>query len=279
MSKIIFALLSLLMALTATSCSVNILEAFGDPEADRAKFYDARDAINNSSWDEAITLITSMSAAFQVRPDVVVLHASAYAGKCGFDFLNFSSVLTNMGSNRLLLYLMQNRNGSTTDTQSNCQQAINLIESISATATNRTDDQNVFMALLALYQIGTIINIYGDTDDDGTAEWGSALPNDACETAAISNADVGRIGASLVQALTSISALSSQTVGGDQLTDINTVCASLAAAPISDTDICTKTDPTTFDATELRAFRTLLRENSSIGTGSCTGDLTTCLCP
>ena len=277
--KTFFVFLSLVLA-TTTSCSVNILEEFGDPDTDRAKFVDAEDAINESAWDTAITLITSMSAEYQTREDVIELHASAYAGRCGFDFLTFgNTTLANMGTARLLLYLMQNRNGATTTVQSDCQQAIDLIEGIDATAANRTDDQNVFMAVLALFQVGNIINIYGDTNDDGTADWNGAVPNDACEIAAISDADVGQIGASLVRAITSISALSSQTVGGDQLTEINSVCTSLASPPVSDADICTKTDPNSFDANELTAFRTLLRENSSIGTGSCAGDVTACLCP
>ncbi len=270
---------SLVLA-TTTSCSVNILEEFGDPDTDRAKFIDANDAINKGAYDTAITLIASMTASYQAREDVIELYASAYAGRCGLDFLTFANTtLANMGTARLLLYLMQNRNGATTTAQSDCQQAISLIESIDAVAANRTDDQNLLMAVVSLFQLGNIINIYGDTDDDGTADWNSAVPNDACESAAISDSDVGQVGASLVRTITSVSALSSQTVGSDQLTDINSVCTALASPPISDTDICTKTDPSTFDATELRAFRTLLRENTSIGTGSCVGDVSACLCP
>lgn len=273
-------LFMVLVVFTTTSCSVNILQEFGDPETDRAKFYDAEDAINEGAYDTAITLITSMTASFQARADVIELHASAYAGRCGLDFLTFANTtLANMGTARLLLYLMQNRNGATTTMQADCQQAISLIESIGATAATRTDDQNLLLAVVSLFQVGTIVNIYGDTNDDGTADWNSAAPNDSCESAAISDSDVGQVGASLVRAINSISALSSQTVGGEQLADINSVCTSLASPPISDTDICTKTDPTTFDGTELRAFRTLLRENSSIGTGSCAGDVSTCLCP
>jgi hypothetical protein len=256
------------------SCSVNILEEFGDKDTDLAKLHEAQILISGGSFDSAITVISSMSTAYQSRSEVKSLFASAYAGRCGLNFLSFVDVLSNMGSERLLLYLMQSRNGATLAQQSDCAQAISIVESISADATERSDDENIFMAFVAFFQIGTILNIYADTNDDGTADW-----VDGCNNASFAEADARAYSAALMIALSSINAVANASVGGDQISEINSVCTALGNPPFNETDICTKTNPADFDASELRLLRTLAVENSDVGVGSCAGDVTACLCP
>lgn len=256
------------------SCSVNILEEFGDPDTDMAKYHEAQALISKGSFDSAISVIESMSTAFQTRGSVRSLYASAYAGRCGLDFLGFIDTLGGMGTNRLFQFLMAGRNGATLAQQADCAQAIDIIESIGANASDRTDDDNIFMAMVSFFQIGNILNIYADANDDGTADWA-----DGCNNASFAEADVRAFGAALMTALNSISAISNAPIGGDQTSEIDAVCAAIANPPISETDICTKTDPAAFDATELRILRTLAVENTDVGVGSCVGDITTCLCP
>lgn len=255
------------------SCSVNILEEFGDTETDFAKYIEAQKLVSKTSYVEAINVIGTISDEYQARADVKTLLASAYAGRCGLDFLNFVvNEISNIGSTRLYPFLMSNRAslGVTADNQSFCSTAISLLQEIGATGAVRSDDQNIFMAAVSFIQIGVILSKTADTDNDGTLDG----TFDACSSGNISDTDIDAYGAALMIALESVQAVSNPAFGGDQVTVIANLCTL-----IGDPDICSKTDGS-FDATERNALRSLIKEDNAIGLGAmCTGDIATCNCP
>ena len=267
----------ILLALgTQLSCSVNILEEFGDTDTDRSKYVEAQKLVSKSSFTEAIAVLATTSADYQTRSDYRTLLASAYAGRCGLEFLDFVTEIGNIGTSRLYLYLMINRASlaATADNQSDCSEAITQLQAIGSTGALRTDDQNIFLAAVSFIQMGVIFSKTADTDNDGTLDGGF----DACSSGSISDTDIDAYGNALMILIESISAVSNPAFGSDQLTDVNAICTTLADPPYNETDICTKTSGA-FDASERLLLRSLIKEDQDIGLGQCSGDISVCFCP
>jgi len=261
---------------TQLSCSVNILEEFGDPDTDMAKYHEANRLISKGMYSDALTVFSTMSANFLTKPEVIQLRASANAGLCGLDFLNFVTEISNIGTTKLYQLLMAGRASIAPDTNNitYCSTAISLIQSLGATGATRTDDENIFLAAVAFIQMGVIFSVYADTDNNGTLDGGF----DACAGGSIADAQIDQYGAALMIAIESINAITNPAFGGAEASTVNTVCATLAGAPYNETDICTKTDGS-FDATERNLLRSLIKESSAVGLAQCTGDISTCFCP
>ena len=295
--------LSILIGCASLSCSVNILDPFAKKDTDLALFEEAKIEMNKGSYSSAIDLFDQMSSDFLSEDRVVPYYASAYAGRCGLDFLDFLDALENLGSSTLFAMLMSNYSGGTVAEKesdiADCEQAITIIEGAGSIAAARDDDLNLLLSFIALVKIGKILARFaddaaGDTEDnDGTVDsnWDACTDGDPAadpdpenDTQFFPESDVREYGAALIKMLNSLSAVSSVTVGADSLTTITSVCTTLTGISATFGDICNKTDPTAFTADEVRGLRSLVYEGVDLGLGNCAigppnglGD--GCVCP
>ena len=266
-----------LVLATLPSCTVNILETFGDPTTDEALLFDAKELLDAGSYTAALAKFSEMTPEFLAEREVKILHASAYAGLCGVDFLNITEALASLGATRIFVWLVSTFPGGDATKQANCILAEDKIKSIGALGTNRTADENFLMAFVGIVKMGVILSRYGDTTPaDGTADAGF----DPCSGAAIPSADAKEIATGFNIVVDALSNIGGSTVGSDVVTAVATVCASLpppyaglcaAPAQVLTTDI---------DATEEQGIRTIINEDQDIGLGSnCAGDAAACACP
>jgi len=261
--KFIFALLML----TNLSCSVNILENFADKTTNEALRVDAMKLINQGSYTEALAKIGQMTESYAASRGIVALKAQANAGICGLNFFDFVLSLKNLGTQRILPFLIGNfRAGTNTTKIDACVTAENLIKSIGAVGARNTDE-NLLMLLISFTKVGQLLSYYADADQDGNA----TAAYDVCTiggvgvrtaAAAMPDEDLGEVGTGLTLAMESLTAVASSVdLGSGSLDSLSTACSSMPAG----FNFCTKTAKADFDASELLAIRSFIREGSSIG--------------
>lgn len=260
-------------------CSTNILESFADTQSDEALLFNAKRKINTGDYDEALTYFQSMSSTFLSRRDVLSVHASAYAGKCGLNFLDLVDGITNIGTARLFPFLMGNFQSGTTAKRDACATAETLMQNISTSYTLRTSDENLFLSLIDLSKMGVVFNGTADANNDGTVDGGY----DPCSSGSISDADVRQVGTAINLLRTSIVGVSG-TSFGSFAADINTLCSAWPGGAAAynfcvDGSSNPVFDGSVFTANQLKGIRSLMNENSVVGLGTCTGDIVACACP
>lgn len=256
--------LFIILIFSNLSCSVNILESFADKTTNEALLNDAKILINAGNYSAALVKIAEMSSSYQADRAIVALKASAHAGLCGLNFFDFVLALQNIGSTRLLPFLISSfRSGASTTKIDECVTAENLIESIGV-STARTTDENLLLALISFAKIGTVLSYYVDSNQDGTATSGyDVCTIGGARTAggSMPDTDARELGSGITLAIENIQAISGEvSLGSASLTQINSACTSLGVY-----NFCSKTDPTTFSASELLAIRSLAREGSAVG--------------
>ncbi|NJL25619.1 MAG: hypothetical protein HC902_10885 [Calothrix sp. SM1_5_4] len=278
--------LSGVVAVSTLSCSVNILENFADKNTNEAYYADAVALLNDGDYSGALAKIALMTGVYPAHRKVVALKAAAHAGICGLTFIPFVQAMGDLGSTRLLPFLVSQFKNATGARIDACRTAEDLIESIGAIA-ERTTDENLLLALISFAKIGNVLSYYTDAGQDGTADAGvnpclnargsrpsAAVAGDFYES------DLRELGTGITLALNNIDAISSSvSLGSDSLSDINGVCATLASINAA-YDFCSITDPSAFTANHLKGIMSLIKEDSSVGLGTnCSGDISACNCP
>lgn len=199
--------------IASSSCSVNILQEFGESTTNEAYLEEAKVKIDLGLYQDAIDLFDLMTTEFLAERDVVVLHASAYAGLCGVNFLNFVNAIANMGATNLLPTLLNTMKAATATEYAACDAAEDLILAGLPVVTSRTDDENLFAAVVSLAKMGAILaeDSALDSDNNGTvqAAWSGCTAPPAGTGSPLAVAKLQEFGFSTV---TAISALSNQSV-------------------------------------------------------------------
>ena len=273
-------ILMILSYFIVTGCSVNILNEFGDATTDKALLFDAQMLIDDGDWTGAINKFADMSTDFRASRDVRVLEASAYAGRCGLDFLEMIDLLANLGATKLFLQLMTDYPGSDAQDISDCVQAETLLKTIDPDATDRTTDENFLMTFVEFAKIGAILSTYADANlPYGTTEW---VSGDACLVGKLSDANANEVGVAIANAIASLTEIAAtSTVGGTQLTDFTTFCTAISTTPGlgASYNFCTALNTTDMTANMRTAVRSIIQENQYVGIGSCNNTLANCVCP
>lgn len=254
----------------------NLFTSLGDPTTDEAILFDAQRNIDKSNWDAALLDFPKLSAAAQSQRSVLALHASAYAGRCGLSYVGLISSLGNMGSNKLLSFLMQTFSSATVSKIADCIQAEALLNTITSDPALRTLDENLFLIFLSFAKIGTILQV--DADPTGATP---APAFDACSTGSLSDAHAAQVASGIANAIVTLTAIgASTTIGSGQATTISALCAALGSlpAPYSSYNFCAATDPNAVTPEQLKGVRSIIQENQYIGIGSCNNTLASCLC-
>lgn len=232
------------ISLLSTSCK-NMFSELAKPDADAAIFYAAKRYSDARLYEDAINKIYELSDEYYARRDVQVFLASAFAGKCGLDFLAFAksvsenpSALTPM---ELALSHMKNVNSEV-----DCETAEAIMKEISPNGdgimSDSTDDA-FYVAFISLAKIGAVLSRIADTsaqtDNDGIVDTGY----DAC---AMTASDARKIGTGITLLYNNI--LLTTGDFATAMNDMTTICG------IAGT-MCSKTDASTFNATDLDYIR------------------------
>ncbi len=267
------------LILLLTGCR-NYLETFSEPDSDRAKFTEASLALNVRDFDSALVWIGRMTSDYRNTRQVKFLEASAHSGKCGMEAMSFLQTVdaASDGSANFFTVLMAAFPGGTLTQASECLVAENLLRSISTTATLRTANENIFLALVSLAKIGIILNDGADLNDNGLVDDGFSSPDHCNSTTVLEDGAVDELVTGLAIFIESIEA-SGLTFGADELGSVNDICAALAGSPDPSYNFCGVTDTSDVTANHRKGMRTIFGASQGIGLGICTGDETACLCP
>ena len=278
----------LLLALAFNlSCSVNVLENFANPDTDEALYVDAVKLMNRADYTGALAKIDKMTAGYSTGRPVVMLRAQANAGLCGLNFFDFVLAFRDLGSTRILPFLLSHfRGGANAARLDYCVTSENLIRSLGAVGA-RSLDENLLMLMVNFAKIGNILSFYADVDQDGTATpaynvctIGSAGSRVA--GAAMPDEDARQVGTGLTLAKENLGAIAGQIdLGTGSLGSFDTVCASPVLALAGVADFCNKTQAADFTANELLAIRSIVHEGSAVGldiNGCAGGDISSGAC-
>lgn len=254
-------------------CGQNVFREFSDRNSDPAKLFEARRLLNAQNWSAAIDTLGTLSSGALAARDVQLTLASAYAGRCGLNFITKIDALVNNASGNLFAQLLGIYRSATATQVQDCVTAESTVLQLAQTATARTSDENLFLSMVELAKVGSIFGEFADLNSDGSVDVGF----DACDPADLPEASLRQVGTGLTITLSSLAQTSSELVNsiGGSLT---TICDDLEAFDPA-LNFCGVTDPSAFTAVQLRAIGGLIRSTDYPGLGTCAGDPITCACP
>lgn len=271
----------IVLFLSFTACSVNLLSSFANQQSDEALLTDATTLINQRSYSAALEKFPLMSTSYQNRRDVILLRATANAGAGGLDFLDLANDIQGIGSTSLFTFLMQSFRQGTAATMLSLKTAQTLIGTISSTTANLTNDELMASVMVNLAHMGNILSRYGDANNDGTVDAINPCNSTDIPEAASPNDSIQEFGASLNLAIAALDQLSTNGVsfGPASATAATTACTALTAGGFGAYAFCGITNPATFTANQLLGLRSIVNESTAgVGLGTCTGDIVTCRC-
>ena len=164
--------ISFILIFISLSCSQNLFEDLSSISPDEENYSKAMDALNDESYDQAIIIVNNqITPAGQTFTKVRELLASAYAGKCGLNFLDYTNKLSQQSSGSAMSNLLQPFVQVPVDPAS-CRLALQTMELIGPTPI-RTNNQNIFTSITGMVLVGTALRGYADLSPvlgDGTAD-------------------------------------------------------------------------------------------------------------
>ncbi len=150
----------------------NLLDGLSSKTTDEYLIIEAREANDAQNYDLAINiLINQISNSAKATIPVKELLANAYAGKCGLNFIQYTTNLAVSTSGSAFRKVMTPFVGSVI-APSFCGLALQTMESIGA-ETQRTTNQNAFTAVTGLVYTGASLRFNADlfpANGDGTAD-------------------------------------------------------------------------------------------------------------
>ena len=245
-------------AVTA-GCSLNILKELADRDADAAVIYDAQKAVNEQRYDDAINLLTvTLSSAGREKIEARETLSSAYAGKCGLNFVNFVDGLANASSGSAFVLVSSAFVG--TPVQPNfCLQSLQTLDLIGPTE-SRTNDQNAFASVVGMVLMGSATRLY--TDNNPTN--GDGIQDVIGISCGLTNAQIDNVVLGYGYMAKNFSAISLDQIGsssGNTISDSIDTCTSVAGSS------CEITNPADIDDNIRDVMRDLLN-TSQYGVGT-----------
>ncbi len=150
----------------------NLLDGLSSKTTDDYLIIEAEEANNSQSYDIAIDiLVNQISNSAKSTVKVKELLANSYAGKCGLNFVQYTTDLANSTSGSAFRIVMTPFVGAVV-APNFCGQALETMESI-GTESQRTANQNAFTAVTGLVYIGASLRYNTDlfpANGDGTSD-------------------------------------------------------------------------------------------------------------
>ena len=248
MTKMFFVFLFSISFLVG--CSANFLKELADKNADDAIIYDAQKAVNEQNYDSAIDLLTvKLSASGQTQVAARETLASAYAGKCGLNFIDFVDGLASASSGSAF-GLVSSPFVGTVVYPNYCLLSLQTLDLIGPTET-RTTDQNAFASVVGMVLMGSATRLH--TDNDPTDGDGNEDATDISCT--LTDAQVDNVILGYGYMAKNFSALSTDQIGSsssDTISDSIDACAQVAGSS------CEITDPAAITNDLRKTMRDLL---------------------
>lgn len=193
--KIIIIFLSL--AITTSCDKANVLTEYSKTDGDEALYYEAEKLIDAEDWDGAIEILTTdLSATYRSQAKVKETLMHAYGGKCGINFFDLIDRLKDVSSSKIFEFALDLFEGADTDITA-CDNSIATLLELGATADLRTNNQNVYAALLGLTRMAVTLHTKFDTESSGAGDGTVDAGWDACTASSaagrLSDADMNRI--------------------------------------------------------------------------------------
>lgn len=232
------------ISLLSVSCK-NLFSELAKPTADAAIFYAAKRYSDARLYDAAINKIYELDNAYYSRRDVQVFLASAFAGRCGLDFLTFAqSVINNPGLLTPMELALNHMKA--VNSEADCETAEAIMTAVSPNLdgimSDNADDA-IYMAFIGLAKVGAVLSRIADTaaqiDNDGVPDIGY----NAC---AMLDADARKIGSGITLLYNNL-----LYVGGafaTKMNQMNAICALAGTA-------CSKTNSSAFTPADLVAIK------------------------
>lgn len=232
-----------------SSCTGNIFQELSSKSNDADYILIAQQHLNNSEYDLAIDVLTTkLSTSAQQTTQAREILASSYGGKCGLDFMKYTTALAAQSAGSAFSMLMSPFVGVSVSPQ-DCRTALDTMQLIGTTST-RSLNQNAFTSILGMVLIGTALRGYADLTPalgDGTA--------DVNICTGLTNAQVDDVILGFGFMAQNISAVSSTLIGGSSSTSLSAVistCTTVAGAS------CQITDPANITVLIRDTFRDII---------------------
>ena len=254
-----------------SSCGPNALSSLGSQTSDEYYMEEAEKANNTQDYDKALDiLLNKLSSSAQASVPGKELLASAYAGKCGFNFVNYVTSLSEASGTAVFNTMMQPFVGVATAPEY-CLSSLQTMDTLGAPG-SRTANQNFFSAITGLVLMGASIRAYADKD--GTGGNGNGSMDSAgmiCDDTLVTNDQMNDIIVGYGYFVTNLAYVSAEALGADSFDSLNdsvAVCNSLGGD-------CTITDKDNVTAPTRLAIRKLLH-TSEYGIGNANSIITAC---
>ncbi len=224
--------------LWSVGCS-NIFTSVSKKDTPEAIYEDMIKKIDKGAYSEALEKFNALPADWQITSDNLEIKSGIYAGLCGFDFVNYSTKLSNATGSTFFLKMMRSWTGVST-TSSYCSLSQKAMQSIGGLASQRTSSQNFFLAYVSLATIGSYLRAKADQDGtnflgDGDADASFDACNSTPDTTSLTDLDIANIIASLALVIENISTVAAELSGTTStvITDVQSTMCSLTPNPCS----------------------------------------------
>ena len=216
-------------------CSNNLLNELGNKNSDEALLFDAQTYVNAQQYQSAIDVITQrVSASARQSVEAREILASAYAGKCGLNFIDYTAGLAAATSGSAFTLVSAPFVGAAVDPAS-CLLSLQTLDLIGSNAA-RSDHQNAFAAVVGMVLMGSATRYYtDDTPVNGDGAQDAIDVSCTLTDAQIDNVILGY--AYMAQNFTALSASQIGDSSSSTISDSITICNSIAGST------CTNTDP------------------------------------
>lgn len=243
---------------------MNVLSELGAKKSDDALIFDAKRAVNEMRYDDAVLILTQeLSAGGQTKAEAREVLASAYAGKCGLNFLNYTNSLSTATSGSAFV-LMSSPFIGVSVAPNFCLTALQTLDLIGTNA-QRTQDQNAFAAVLGMVLLGSATRQYTDSTP-ATGDGAQDALNISCT---LTDAQVDNVVLGYAYMSQNYSSVSGQ-IGSTSSTTISdsiNICNSVAGSS------CSNTDPTAITPLVRDTMRDLMN-TADYGVGTADGSST-----
>lgn len=257
-----------MMIVSFVGCNGNLYNEMSNKDSDDALIFDAKTAVNGQHYDEAINILTQrVSANGQIRTQAREILASAYAGKCGLNFVNYVDALANATSGSAFQLAAAPFVGISVDA-SYCLMSLHTMDLLGTYAT-RTVDQNAFSAVVGMVLMGTSTR----TSTDNIPTLGDGIqdaPNISCTT---TDTQVDQIILGYGYMATNFAALTTAQIGsssGAAFDDSINVCENAIQTVLGPSATCKITDQSQI-TTALRDTMRDLLNTTQYGVGTADG--------
>lgn len=222
-------------------CTGNFMRELADKNSDEALLYDAKTALNNQDYDEAINILTiRLSASGQQNNEARAVLAGAYAGKCGLNFLEFVDGLAAATSGSAFTMISSPFVGEVVDSPY-CLLSLQTLDLIGPTE-SRTNDQNAFASIVGMVLMGSATRLY--TDDNPVN--GDGVQDAVDISCSLTDAQMDNIILGYGYMAKNFDALSTDQIGtgaGSAISDSIDTCTSIAGSSCEVTDAADITVP------------------------------------